>query len=146
MANSLLKIPAGPIWPLGCILVATPGTPVNIMSLVDPNNYNAPETIANFAGQGAEYSPRFNQATFQGYKSGGATRLANNTGNIYLVMKPLASAGGITDVGNIIEVIQTAQTFTLVSSALNRNDYGPYQLYIDADNAGDGCLVSLFIA
>jgi hypothetical protein len=45
MAAGIQKNRFGPFWPLGSIVVVTPGTPVNMMSLVDPSLINAPSQL-----------------------------------------------------------------------------------------------------
>lgn len=153
MPNSVHQDRSGPVWPLGNILVPVPGTPVNIMSLVDAGNVNAPESPVPPAAVGGvvpantgnEYPPRAQQILFQAFKSGGATRLAVNTGNIYIVKKALAGAGGTTDVGTVLIVLTPGQTFSLGSAALNRNVFNPYEYFIDADTANDGMQVTLII-
>jgi hypothetical protein len=145
VANSVHQNPQGSIWPLGNIVVVTPGTPVRITNLVDPTNANAPETAVGVgAGIGDEYTRRAQQIFFQGMKSG-AARLVNNAGNIYVIRKPLAGAGGTTDIGTIILAVPPGQTFFLGSAALNRNVFNLYDFFIDADNAGDACQVSALI-
>ena len=142
MANSVYKNLTGPFWPLGNIVVPTPGTPVSIMSLVDPSSLLAPETPTSPSNPNWA-TVRFQQIFFAGLKANGATsKLTNNAGNVYLVLKALAGAGGTQDVGVIIKTIIPGETFYLGSSALNRNVFGPYELYIDADTPNDGCQVT----
>ena len=117
------------------------------MSLVDPTNLNAPETPTSFGGSSQEYTVRAQQISFQAYKAGGAPpKLTANTGNIYIIVKPLTGAGGVTDVGTVLWVLTPGQTWNLGSSARNNNVYSPYEIFIDADTALDGCQVSLNIA
>lgn len=154
MPNSIMKDRQGPDWPLGIIAVVTPGTPVSIMSLVDPTNLNAPGTAvpaasANNTGAptgGNEYTERAQQIIFQAYKVSGSAGLAANTGNIYIVR---AGAGGGTgnrsDFGAIVACLTPGQTLILVGAAQNRDVFSPYRYRIDADNAGDSCLVTLLI-
>lgn len=145
MANSVHKDRQGPLWPLGNIVVPTPGTYVSIMSLVDSTNVNAPETLVPPAA-GDEYTPRAQQIVFSAWKAGAAPpKLAANTGNIYIVKRPLAGAGGVGDVGTVIMVLTPGQTWTLASAAMNLDVFSPYELFIDADTANDGCQVTLII-
>lgn len=147
MGITVHKDPQGPDWPVGNIVVVTPGTPVNIMSLVDPTSINAPETPTGPTS--AEYTVRANQILFQAFKAGAAPPLINatgNTGNIYVVRKATAGNGGVGDVGVIVAILTPGQTFNLASAALNRNDYDPYRYFIDGDTAANGCQVTLFIA
>jgi hypothetical protein len=140
----------GPDWPLGLIVVATPGTPVGIMSLVDPNNYNDPSTVSSgseSSTNNAEYTVRAQQIIFQGYKAGASHGLQNNTGNIYIVRKPIQGSGSgyNQDYGSIVAVIAAGQSFVLASAPMDRNVFSPYRYLIDADNASDACLVTLII-
>lgn len=146
MANSVHQNIHGPDWPLGNIVVPVPGTPVAIMNLVDSTARFAPESgTATVAGSG-EYTRRAQQIIFQGVKAGGGPpKLVNNTGNVYVIRKALAGAGGITDVGTVIAVIAPGQTFILGSAPLNRNVFNLYAYYIDADNANDACQVTAII-
>jgi hypothetical protein len=144
MANSVHQDKQGPVWPLGNIAVPTPGTPVRITNLVDSGNVNAPESTTSSTSD--EYTVRAQQIIFQAYKAGAAPpRSGANTGNIYIVKKPLAGAGGVGDIGTVIATLAPGQTFILGSAALNRNVYSPYEFYIDADTALDGCQVTLII-
>ena len=146
MANSVEISRNGPLWPLGNIVVPTPGTPVSLMSLVDPSSLQAPEQKTSYGGQTQEYTVRCQQIIFTAMKAGaGPPRLANNTGNIYVVVQPTAGAGGVADVGNIVIPIIPGQTFILASAALNLYVFSPYEIFIDADTANDGCQVTLII-
>lgn len=142
MTTSVCQDRQGPIWPLGSIAVATPGTPVNIMSLVDSANVNAPETATSTKSD--EYTSRCQQITFQGYKSNSGTGMVANTGNIYIIKKDKGSSNR-TDTGAIIWVLAPGQTWTLGSAALNLDVFSPYEYYVDADTANDAAQVSLII-
>ena len=148
MALSVQRDRQGPDWPLGNIVVAAPSTPVNIMSLVDPGNVDAPETAPSSAASGTatgnEYTVRAQQIIFQAFKASGG--LAANTGNIYIVRKGAAGgSGNRTDQGSIVAVLTPGQTFILASAAFSRNVFDPYRYSIDADNANDACQVTLVI-
>jgi hypothetical protein len=144
MTNSIQKNPQGPFWPLGAVTVVTPGTPVNMMFNVDPTNVDAPETATGTTSK--EYTVRAQQIIIQGMKSNSGTGLVNNTGNIYVVMKGVGSGtGNRADTGSIVLTIPTGTTGVLGSAALNRNVFSPYELYIDADNAGDSAMITLLI-
>jgi hypothetical protein len=153
MANSVHQNPHGPIWPLGNIAVPAPGTPVRVTNLVDSANANAPETATTTSSD--EYSRRCSAIIFQACKAGGAPpRLTNNQGNIYIVMKPLATGGGAGDTGTVVAVLPAfasgttgvvGQPFVLTAAALNRDSISPYWFYIDSDTANDGCEVTLLI-
>ena len=144
MANSVLQSRRGPIWPLGSIVVVTPGTPVNLMSLVDPTSVNAPQTATPGTAGADEYTVKCNQIIIQGVKSNAGTGLANNTGNIYLILKGKGS-NNRTDTGCIVVTIAAGQTFILAPSAQNAEVFNPYLLFLDADNANDAGQVTLII-
>jgi hypothetical protein len=143
MANSVMKDKQGPDWPCGLIVVVTPGIPVEIMSLVDPTDVNEPESATSAASD--EYSVRAQQIIFQAVKAGaGGHGLANNAGNIYLVREGTGPSNR-DDPGAIVATIAPGLTFVLASAPLDRNVFSPYRYRIDADNAGDACLVTLLI-
>lgn len=145
MANGVQKVPQGPFWPLGNIVVLTPSTPVRLTSLVDPTGVNNPNTASGTTSD--EYTRRCNQIIIQGMKDSG-TGLTNNTGNIYLILKGGTAAGGSdnrTDKGAIILTIPSGTTAVIAASPLNRNVFTPYNLFLDADNAGDAGQVTLVI-
>jgi hypothetical protein len=144
MANSINKDRQGPDWPLGFIAVVTPGTPVEVMSLVDPApEPNEPETATSATSD--EYTVRAQQILFQAYKPGASHGMQNNTGNIYIVRDAAGGSGNRDDTGGIVAVLTPGQTLTLASAPLNRNVFSPYRYRIDADNAGDGALVTLIV-
>jgi len=144
MANSVHQSIHGSVWPLGNIVVPTPGTPVRITNLVDSAAVNAPESATSATSD--EYTRRAQQIIFQAYKAGAAPpKLALNTGNIYIIKKALAGAGGVGDVGTVVVVLQPGQTFTLGSAPLDRNVFNLYDYYVDADTANDACQVMAII-
>lgn len=147
MPNSINIDRFGPDWPLGLITVATSGTPVNIMSVVDSTNRNAPQTATpTTAGAvgGNEYSVLCQQIIFQAIKSVGPA--VDNTGAIYIVRAPVGTGtGNKADSGAIIKILQPGETFFLSSAPLKAEEFGPYRYSIDADTNGDGCLVTLII-
>lgn len=145
MANSVLKDKQGPDWPLGSIVVTVPGTPVGIMSLVDPASVNAPETPTPGTVGANEYTERAQQIFFQGMKSNAGVGMVNNTGNIYVVRKGTAGLGNRTDAGAIVLTIPPGATLFLGSAALNRNVFNMYRYSIDADNANDACQVTAIV-
>jgi hypothetical protein len=140
---------SGPVWPLGMIIVTTPGTPVGIMSLVDPNSYNAPETATAVepagAAQGDEYTSVFQQIMFQGFTSNGGTGVISNQGNVYIMRKGVQGAGNHTDFGSMVAVLAPGQTIFIASAPRNRDTFSGYQFYIDADNANDAAIVVGFV-
>ena len=148
MTTSVQKNLYGPLWPLGSIPVATTGTPVNIMSLVDPNNYAAPQTATSGTETNTntpEYTVRAQQIIFMGFKAGASHGLTTNTGNVYIVIKGNGGSNNRDDPGSIIKVLSPGETFFLGSAALNRNVFSPYQIWLDADNAADAAQVTLVI-
>src|SRR5713226_6520370 len=97
MANSILKDRHGPDWPLGFIQVVTPGTPVNIMSVVDPSNLNDPATPTPSTAGADEFTVRAQQIAFLAFKPGASHGTQNNTGNIYIVRKGSGGGSGNRD-------------------------------------------------
>jgi len=91
--QSVQKDFSGPDWPLGLIAVATAGTPVGIMSLVDSANVNDPATITPGTSGANEYTQRCNQIVFYGVKAGASHGLQPNTGNVYVMRKGVQGAG-----------------------------------------------------
>jgi hypothetical protein len=145
VANSVLKDRQGPDWPLGYINVPTPGTPVNIMSVVDPSNLNDPDTPTPGTPGADEYTVRCNVIAVQGYKFVGPG-WALNSGNIYVVRAPNSGgSGGINDSGVLVWVVAPGSYAQIPVSALVRNANNPYRYFIDADTAGDGANVVLWI-
>jgi hypothetical protein len=144
MTNSVMQDKQGPIWPLGQIVVTSPGTPVNIMSLVDSTNRDAPETVNPSATgvPGAEYTNRAQQILFQAFKGSPAV---NNTGNIYIIKKGGTGTLNRSDTGAIVVILAPGQTFSLGSAALNRSVFNLYEYFIDADNANDCAQVTAII-
>jgi hypothetical protein len=147
--QSVQKNKQGPIWPLGLITVASAGTPVSIMSLVDAALANAPESATSSTS--AEYTERCYEIIFTACKAGASHGVQANAGNVYILMKGVQGNGNRDDYGSMIAALgQGAATvdypkFKLTASALNRDVFSPYQIYIDADNVGDGVLVTLNI-
>jgi hypothetical protein len=135
---SVLYDRQGPDWPLGLIAVAAPGTPVGIMSLVDPGSLADPSTPT--AAGVPEYSARCQQIMFQGVKAA-AHGLQVNTGNVYIVRK----GGSRDDSGTIVAMLQPGQTIWMASAPAVLDVFSPYRYYVDADNAGDSALVTLLI-
>jgi len=150
MAQSKMTGYSGPFVPFGLIVVAAAGTPVRMSSLIDPSANNAPETFspaasANNTGAAVpsnEYTVTFQQIMIQGFKAGaGGNGLVANTGNIYVTLK--GNGGGLgnrTDYGAMVVCVASGATAFLASAPVNCNVFSPYQLFIDADNAGDSAL------
>lgn len=146
MANTVQKSPNGPFWVLGNIAVATPGTPVPIMGLVDPTLINDPNNPTTPASM--EYPPRGQAFLMQGFNQGGLTAigLRVNTGNVYLIKRGTgAGSGNREDAGVIVAVILPGTQQNLSAAALNLDVFNPYDFYVDADNAGDGLQVTLIV-
>lgn len=145
MANTVLADIQGPDWPLGFIKVVTPGTPVGIMSLVDPSSINDPSTQSGTTSQ--EYTQRCQQLLFQAMKPGASHGTQENTGNIYIVRFAAkgAGSGNRDDYGTLVWTLEPGTNLFLASAPLNRNVFSPYRYYIDADNANDGAQVTLII-
>jgi hypothetical protein len=146
LANTVLKDIYGPDWPLGMIVVPTPGTPVSIMSLVDPTSVNDPSTATTTTSY--EYTVTAQQLFFQAVKAGASHGVQNNTGNIYIVRFAGKGAGNGNrdDYGTMIWSLSPGANLFLSSAPLERNKFNPYRYYIDADNANDACLVTMLIA
>jgi hypothetical protein len=147
VANSVHQDKQGPLWPLGNIIVPTPGTPVRITSLVDSTNVNAPETPTPGTAGADEYTTRAQQIIFQGVTPGaGPPALKNNTGLLYILKRGAGGGtGNKTDLGTIIAVVAPGATFILGSAALNRNVFNPYEYFVDVDTANDAAQVTLVI-
>ena len=149
--QSVHKNRQGPIWPLGLVTVAAPGTPVNLMSLVDAAQVNAPGTATSTTSD--EYAPRCYSITITACKAGASHGLQANTGNIYIMLKGVQGAGNRDDYGAMVGVLSPGLVSTnvlfpqivITAAALNRDVFNPYDFYVDADNASDGCLVTLEI-
>lgn len=145
MALSIQRYCA-PVWPLGAIVVPTPGTPVNIMFLVDPGNSNAPETaVGPGTVLGAAYAPTCHKIFLQGVHPGANNNgMVINTGNVYLTVAPAGNGtGGRVDSGSIVFTIFPGAAVTWPGSEVDRNSISPYKFWIDSDSANDGALVSL---
>jgi len=143
MANSVLVIPAGPLWPLGSIVVSTGGVPVGIMSVVDPNGDNDPNTPTT--AESDDYTRRCQQIVFQGFKqTGGAAPMVPNAGNVYILKRGSGSVNR-DDAGSLIGILLPGGAFVLASAPLNRNVFSPYDILVDADNNGDSASVLLII-
>lgn len=145
--QSVNKDISGPDWPLGLIVVATPGLPVGIMSLVDPLGVNDPATPTPSTVGAYEYTIRAQQLMFQAVRAGASNGLQINTGNIYIMRKPVQGSGSAhdNDFGACVAVLAPGQTLFIASAPINNNVYSPYRYFIDADTAGDSALVTLFI-
>jgi hypothetical protein len=155
MPNSLMRDFNGTEWPLGNILVPVPGTPVNIMSVVDPGLGGNPGSSA--PSMSGEYQIRGYQLVFQPGKPGaGPHGLTGNTGNVYLVRQGVgAGTGNRDDYGAIImafpltvapNTIALPITWPPSPSPLSMNTINPYRYFLDADVGSEGAQVTLLIA
>jgi hypothetical protein len=143
MSLSVLQNRNGPLWPLGLITVAASGTPVGLMSLVDSSSYNAPETATST--HTAEYaSAQACDIIITPTKS--IAPVTANTGAIYLLLVGTGS-NNKTDSGVIVLTIATSSGPVHLSTVISRLQakFDAYQMYLDADNSGDGALVTLVI-
>lgn len=146
MTASVQQDHQGTDWPLGFIAVVTPGTPVNFMSLVDPANLNDPATYTPDTPGAAPYTVRCNQIEVWALKPGTSHGTQVNAGNVYIVRKGVSpGTGNRDDTGSIVATLFPGQSWKLPASPLNRNVLSPYRYSVDADNAGDGVMVTLII-
>ena len=153
MANniSVLYDPQGVDWPLGFVDVSNIGTPVNIMVNVDPNNNNAPGTRHGEGVPVAQYTPRCHKIFFQGYKPGNNNNgMTPNSDNVYILRSfgpsNNATAGGPgnrSDSGMMVQVLPPGGSATLPADEIDTDTISPYRYTIDANNNGDGALVTL---
>lgn len=143
--------PAGPFWPLGNIVVGTPGSSVCVMSLVDANNNSAPETVSGGGGPGAAgqvgfaTTPTFHAIRIQGLKAGANNNgLVNNSGNIYVCIGT-ANTNNRNDYGCVVQMIAPGVTQDIRLLEVDRDTASPYRVRIDADTANDGAQCTLII-
>jgi hypothetical protein len=135
---SVLQDPHGPDWPLGFIKVLAPGTPVSIMSLVDPAGVNAPGAATSATSD--EYSRRCQQIMFQGWQPD-THGMKLNTKNVYI----MRAGANYDDPGAMVAVLAPGQTLFLASAPVVVDVFSPYQFFLDADVKDEGALVTLFI-
>jgi hypothetical protein len=143
----------GDDWPLGVVTVAAPGTPVNIMRNVDPNNNWAGATVSSPASPVAEYAARCHRIWFQGYHAGANNNgLVQNTGQVYVVRAPgpgnnntyfPGGPGNRSDSGAVVAVVPPGGNFMLPAMEQDGKVISPYRYTLDADTAGEGALVTL---
>ena len=148
--NTVVQNPQGITWPLGFISVATPGTPVGIMSLVDPNNNNAPGTPTGRGSGVGEYTPVCHKIWFQACRVGNNNvAITPSTGNVYILMANQNAANGTgpgnrSDTGVVLGILNNQLGFEQIPSMeFEGPTISPYAYAIDADNAGDGVLVTM---
>lgn len=135
----------GPDWPLGLIVVAAAGTPVGIMSLVDSSSLDDPGNPT--AAGVSEYTSRGFTLLFTPCRKGAANHgTQNNVGNIYIVRKGNSGTGNRDDYGSIVAVLRpTDAPLAFPFHAMTKDVFSPYRYSIDADNANDGAMVTMFI-
>lgn len=151
MALSVQKDIQGPLWPLGLITVVTSGTPVNLMSVVDPglNIWNPTTPTPGASGAITENIPEYTISAQQLiiFACKSVAPIVANTGFTYIVEKGAGGgSGNKTDSGSIIAIISATGNIVLGSAAFNKNVFSPYNLFVDADNSGDGILATLVVA
>lgn len=145
MANTVLQDRWGPDFPLGYVNVPANGTPINIMANVDANNTNAPQTQSNSTTQ--EWTTRFQQISFQGYKPNANNNGAvPNTGYVYILRSNAAGAGtgNKSDFGVYVEILGPGQTIFLSGGSWVNNVWNPYRYSLDVDNNNEGAFVTGF--
>jgi len=140
-------------WPLGVVVVAAPGTPVNIMKNVDPANNMAPGTQVGPGFQvnpGPEYTPRCHKIFFQGYHAAANNNgLIQNTGQVYVMRSPgpannyPGGTGNRADSGAVVAVVPPGGNLTLPAMEYDGETISPYRYTLDADTANEGALVTL---
>lgn len=148
MSLSVFQDPYGVDWPLGFVPVANNGTPVNIMSRVDPNNLNAPGTTANSSTAAA--SPRCHSVLIQGYQPGANNNgMIPNQGYVY-ILRALGpgngNAGGPAnraDSGAMVRILPPGGEVVLPADEVDLATISPYRYTLDCDTDGDGGLVTL---
>jgi len=146
MALSVQSTIGGPYWPLGYVNVANIGTPVCIMVNVDPANNNAPETPTSIKNPGLGTTPTAHKIFFQGFHPGANNNgLVFNSGNVYLLVSGVQGPGNRSDSGSMLMVIPPGSGATWPASELELDTLSPYRLFLDADVAGEGALVTLAI-
>ena len=144
MALSTFKNYWGPIWPLGFIGVANNGTPVNIMHTVDPSNNNAPWTPTTYGGVVAETSPACHKIFMQGLHPGSNNNgMIVNTGMVYVLRTAGGGSANRSDSGAMVAIIYPGGSTTFPAAESELNTLSPYDLLLDSDVDGEGCLVTL---
>ena len=148
MALTVLIDTFGVDWPLGFVAVANNGTPVNIMSVVDPSNLNAPGTAANNNTLGT--TPTCHKVLIQGYKPGNNNNgMVPNGGYVYVLRSPGPGANSFTGPGNradsgvLVRILPPGGEVVLPADELDCNTISPYRYTLDSDINGDGGLVTL---
>ena len=143
MALSVQKNRTGVVWPLGFIRVASPGTPVSLMSLVDSANVNAPGVPTS--NLSSEYSPAARGLGLQAFlPNNNNSGMQPNAGNVYLLVPAAGGNGNLTDFGSMVKILPSGSDFYYPPEGCGVDLFNPYGLFIDADVAGDGVLAVLY--
>lgn len=146
-----MQDPQGVDWPLGFISPAAVGSPVNLMSLVDPGNNNAPGTPTGpgFPNNRAEYSPTCHKIFVQAIVPANNGGWQLSQGNIY-VLRALGPGnqnsggpGNRSDTGALVTCLFPGGFFYLPAQEYDGPTISPYRYTIDVDVLGDGASVTM---
>jgi hypothetical protein len=113
------------------------------MSLVDPSDVDDPN--APTSASAGEYTNNAHQIQFQALKAGASHGLQPNVGNIYVMRRGTGGAGNRDDYGSCVAMLFPGQSYMMDAAEMNLNTLNPYVYFIDADNASDAALVTMFI-
>jgi len=128
---------SGPDICLGCATVVTPGTPVQFTFAIDPTGLLYAPEVSN-RSSGKLFPPlRFQQIILQAMIPD-THGMKDNTGNVYIVRR----GGSRDDPGLMVMVIKKGVTVFLASAPRIGDTFNPYRYWVDADNAGDGLLIT----
>jgi hypothetical protein len=118
------------------------------MANVDPSNNNSPNTpvAPGLNVNSSGYTVKGRGIGLQGYHAGANNNgMVVNTGNVYLMRGPVgAGTGNRSDSGAIVKVIPAGADFFYAPDGKGLDFFSPYFYYLDADNANDGALVTLY--
>jgi len=132
--------PTGPLYPLGKIIVATPGTVVPLSQNVPiTTGFGTPTAgLPLYTTQGAPAGMCANQLIIRSYPT--------NSGYTYLCMKGTAAQPGSKAVPNSILIpLAPGDFFNLASPQLS-NPFVLTQLVVDADTASNALQITVVIA
>ncbi len=134
---STQKNRGGPVWPLGFVQVAAAGTPVNLMTNVDPAGNHSP-------GSGnSEYAWTCRGILFGGFKPAANNNgYQVNTGNVYVCVQA-GNNGNRADYGAIALVVTPGNYVPLPVPLPGTDMINPYQFQLDADVSNEGALAVL---
>ena len=143
MALSVHQSRTGSVWPLGFVKVTTPGAQVCFMLNTDSANNQTPSAGSNNITE--EYTPVFRGFGVQAYKPAANNNgTVANTGNIYLMFYPAGGAGNRADYGAMIKTIPSGSDWFFPPEGIGADLFSPYSFFLDADNGGDGAIVTLY--